>query len=214
MSTSTPFAAKPHLVLAGVFLAVLAPLALAQTKPNVTVVNTTANPVPVIGTVTGQVTGSVSATQSGTWNVGITGTPTVAISGSVMTHSEERPADTAVQFELELDCDSESYTVPAGNRLVLEFVSTSAVSLAGGSDPALVLAIITRLNGQLNAHYLTLDKQVVDNGGHPFSVLSSFKPLIAYADEGTEVCYRRNFLVGGPITLSSVNFSGYLVAQP
>lgn len=39
----------------------------------VTVVNTNANPVPVTGSTV--VSGTVAATQSGTWNVGIHGTP-------------------------------------------------------------------------------------------------------------------------------------------
>ena len=52
------------------------------TKP-VVVVNTPANPVPVTGTITGNVTitntPTVGAQQSGLWNVGILGTPTVKI---------------------------------------------------------------------------------------------------------------------------------------
>jgi len=52
------------------------------TKP-VVVVNTPANPVPVTGTITGGVnitnTPTVNAQQSGLWNVGILGTPTVTV---------------------------------------------------------------------------------------------------------------------------------------
>ena len=52
------------------------------TKP-VVVVNTPAQPVPVTGTITGNVTVgntlNVNAQQSGPWSVGITGTPTVRI---------------------------------------------------------------------------------------------------------------------------------------
>src|SRR5260370_668311 len=48
----------------------------------VIVVNTPSQPVPVTGTVTGTVTGNVQAQQSGAWNVGITGTPSVNIANS------------------------------------------------------------------------------------------------------------------------------------
>ena len=48
-----------------VALVLMTSAASGQTvTPNVTVVNTSANPVPVTGTVTGQVTGSVSVTNS------------------------------------------------------------------------------------------------------------------------------------------------------
>jgi len=63
-------------------------LALLQTSADaqsgtksapVTVTNTTANPVPVTGGVAITNTPSVDARQSGTWNVGIAGRPTVGI---------------------------------------------------------------------------------------------------------------------------------------
>ena len=58
------------------------PEPVGPTKP-VVVMNTTANPVPVTGTVSGSVsvtnTLNVNAAQSGTWTVGIDGTPTVKL---------------------------------------------------------------------------------------------------------------------------------------
>ncbi len=42
-------------------------------------VNVTNVPLPVTGTMTATVAGSVAASQAGAWNVGITGTPTVAV---------------------------------------------------------------------------------------------------------------------------------------
>src|SRR5262245_28788280 len=49
----------------------------AQVPLNVDVVNDETNPVPTKSTGTTSVAGTVSATQSGNWNVGISGTPTV-----------------------------------------------------------------------------------------------------------------------------------------
>jgi hypothetical protein len=190
-------------------------LASGQTvKPNVTVVNTAANPVPVTGTITSNVSGTVNASQSGTWNVGITGTPTVAISGSVTTHPEEQPADTAVQFNLFDDCDSDTYTVPAGNRLVIEYVSSYATGFAGNENAALIMHIVTHVNGSVVSQILPMSREVIDNGGNPFVLLQGGAPMVAYADSGTDVCWNTAFLSGGPISIKGINFTGHLVAQP
>jgi hypothetical protein len=58
--------------------------AAAMGPQNVLVVNSTTAPVPTLAQGTTTVAGTVNAnaTQSGTWNVGITGTPQVAQSGA------------------------------------------------------------------------------------------------------------------------------------
>src|SRR5262245_58468029 len=46
---------------------------------SVTVLNTSANPVPTLAQGTTNIAGTVQAAQSGSWNVGITGTPTFQV---------------------------------------------------------------------------------------------------------------------------------------
>src|SRR5215467_10748641 len=97
---------KDYLVIAGGILLVALSLSFAHVNPvdsagsaPVMVVNT---PLPVTLQGTGSISGTVAATQSGTWNVGITGTPAVNLAN---------PADIAkaegIQhpYQKELDCD-------------------------------------------------------------------------------------------------------------
>jgi hypothetical protein len=56
----------------------------------VVVTNTTANPVPVTGQVNVGTLPAVDAKQSGVWNVGITGTPTVKLDSTTNTVQVER----------------------------------------------------------------------------------------------------------------------------
>jgi hypothetical protein len=84
----------------------------------VTIVGATATvPVSVQGTAT--VGGTVAATQSGDWNVGITGTPTIKDSDS--------PARQPFQFSGVLPNEGSaigvSFTVPSGHRLVISELS-------------------------------------------------------------------------------------------
>jgi hypothetical protein len=123
----------------------------------VEVTNTAANPVPITApqalpvtgsiTVTGTsnvnvtnasipVTGSVNASQSGAWNVGITGTPTVKVSN-----------DPALQTPYSnhangSNCgtDADPCTVPAGRRLVIEYISgVFEASVNPSNEAALVV---------------------------------------------------------------------------
>jgi hypothetical protein len=115
--------------IAGLVGALCPTLALAapQNPPSapVTVVNTPANPVPVTGSlgVSGAVSisGTVPVTQSGTWNVGVAGTLKTK-------NIDERGRN---PFTGQAFCNQDSGNscsvlmppVPAGKRLVLEYVS-------------------------------------------------------------------------------------------
>jgi hypothetical protein len=118
-----------------------------QGSAPVTVVNTPANPVPVAGSTT--VSGSVAATQSGAWNVGITGTPSINIANSptvqlsgTPTVNVTNPAAAPLYFvnvndpgripyqsqvlqvcSAVVDCTIQFGMVPAGHRLVIQHVS-------------------------------------------------------------------------------------------
>jgi hypothetical protein len=131
------------------------------------------------------------------------------------------PADTAVQFLLfptPDDCgsaDSDNYySVPAGNRLVIEFVSASAVSQVDHADASFALRINTTLGASPHFQILPMPRQVVDNGGNPFATFANAVPMRAYADADTRVCVTREYLFGGPIGDIRVEISGHLVPQP
>jgi hypothetical protein len=141
--------AKTTVSLAAAFgLAAIAMDAALADPPTVTpgpahpvqVTNTAANPVPITApqplpisgsvTVSGTsnvnvtnasipVTGSVNASQSGTWNVGITGTPTVKVSNdpSLQTPYSNRANGSTCGIQ------ANPCTVPAGSRLVIEYIS-------------------------------------------------------------------------------------------
>jgi len=194
-------------------------LGAAQTPPSgpVTVVNTPANPVPITAPqgipVTGNVavSGSINASQSGTWNVGITGTPKVSIDGPVTVQHAE--TTTPVQFLLS---PGTCYAVPAGYRMVIEFVSASAISSAGHADATFALRINTTSAGQSFFHILPMPKQVVENGGgaQAFAAFANAIAMRAYADANTQVCTSNEYVFSGPVSDIRVAISGYLVPQP
>ncbi len=110
---------------------------------DVLVVNTSAQPIPVTGSV--GITGtanvnvanspSVKAQQSGPWTVGISGTANVQVISSVSNPVYVRDVNNALQpftqeFDLAVASNAltavSSFTVPAGRRLVIENVSAEA----------------------------------------------------------------------------------------
>jgi hypothetical protein len=117
--------------------------ATAQTGPSsgpsgsapVTVVNTAANPVPVTGST--NISGTVAATQSGTWNVSITGTPTVNLStGTAVPVNLQGDALSRVAYDLDITIPNGSSTGHAGplgiiNRIMIDFVSAACNIPAG-----------------------------------------------------------------------------------
>lgn len=137
----------------GILAAVLAyipsrPVAQAAGSAPVVVTNTTAQPVPVA--------------QSGTWNVGITGTPTVGLANGstvginntattpVLVRDVDNAARHAIQSTLSLIVpdvsDSASgtvFTVPTGERLVIESVSIEADAPSGQKVRARITASLS-----------------------------------------------------------------------
>lgn len=82
------------MILAGVFVVFAHQQVVAQKAAPVNVTNTTANPVPVSGGVAVTNTPTVDARQSGAWNVGITGTPTVQLDPTANTVKLDSNANT------------------------------------------------------------------------------------------------------------------------
>ena len=99
-------------------------------------VNVTNASIPVTGSVNVTnasipVTGAVSAAQAGTWNVGLVGTPTVI----VVDPSTQMP------YSNHSTCGTESNpcAVPAGKRLVIEYVSGVFTSSANPTNNTVMI---------------------------------------------------------------------------
>jgi hypothetical protein len=161
---------------------------------SVTVVNTSANPVPV--------TGSVSASQSGTWNVGITGTPTVNVANGPATQNVAGtvgldPANNTVREANSLasrpiylngtssfgfnsdECDA---TVDLGTashtaRVVVTNLSVD-ITVPTGDKATAIFNAITNFGGTQEFHYLPVTDQgvffgnqkLIAYGSAPFAV--------------------------------------------
>src|SRR5215475_5857015 len=174
-----------------------------------TVVNTNANPVPVRGpqplpvngtvTVTGttSISGTVAATQSGSWQTSIVGTPTVNVNTSNTTPLIVQGSDANTRHPLQRrltpisgpDDDNSSVTVPDHQRYEITFVSLQGKLGSAGQD------MWCRLETNGVSHWLTTN----DNGffgGFQIKVVS--QPVVAYADPGStiNVACNRNIVVG------------------
>src|SRR5262245_9338101 len=119
-----PLRFKDYLVVAGGIALVSLSLSIVYVNPvsgekpmPVTITNT---PLQVTGATT--VSGSVAATQSGAWNVGVTGTARVANVNDPGRTPFQRSVD-LVGTDCSLTCAFTFGPVPSGKRLVLEQVS-------------------------------------------------------------------------------------------
>jgi hypothetical protein len=189
---------------------------------NVNVVNTSAHPVPVTGTVTvnGSVTGSVTGT------VGLAPGTSVMIDSTVGDPVRVRNVNDAIQpvqvsttcLTSTLGCLPTIYNVPVGKRLVIEYASLGVCILPGQSA---TLNIATTTGGQSANHYLNGTPAAAGPGTAAIGCNSGASSFVAtgqqvkiYADAGTGVVVtgERNSTVG------SANFhfsiSGYLVDVP
>lgn len=200
---------------------------VAAGGPTVTVANT---PLPVSLAGTGSITGTVAATQSGTWNVGLTGTPAVSVSNfpaiqpvsfsnTSTTPLFVRDVDNSARTALQLTCgsttaDSGSFscnlgTAGTGTRIVIETVSGYLKVPAGISpgDPHLV----TTVNGNTVNHYLR---------GSLMGTIAGFdnwlftEDVRLYADASTSITVRANTDATGNTGTGTFTVSGYAVAVP
>ena len=111
---------------------------------------------------------------------------------------------------------STSFTVPAGKRLVIEFVS-GYNTLATGQKLRAV-NVLTWVSGQFNRHYVSILHGAPFNIGNEEFVIS--QPMKVYADGGpdtpVQVSFFREFAIGGPHTETTVllTISGYLEDMP
>jgi len=183
-------------------------------------------------------TPSVNAQQSGTWNVGITGTPVVGLDAGNNTVKFDAVNNTvkidpnnplsvrdvdnpawhpfaAQQFGSWNDGAQQAgdtiTTVPIGKRLVIEYVSVKGAVLTG--QKMLAPGITLTTGGVVVSHYLTTSAfQGVLTGR---DIYVSSQEVRLFADQGTEVfgfAFRDSSTGnGGNVTFT---ISGYLVDMP
>jgi hypothetical protein len=162
---------------------------------DVRVINTSAEPVPVIQqgitNVAVQNVPTVKAQQSGAWNVGITGTPTVEVGNNsanpVLVRDVDRPTAQPFQYEATVTLEegqsgqNTAILVPAGKLLVIENVSVWGT--APSDQRIQQFAILTHVapDNVYRSHYLQFTKQ--DNGyGTANEYTVSSQQLRLYAD--------------------------------
>lgn len=151
----------------------------------------------------------VQAQQSGSWNVGINGAIQVGNSASspVPVRDVENPA--REPFSASLNCSNTisngcagSVSVPAGKRMVVEFVS-GRVSVGSGNELTSVLIVTGGKEHFLLAH----KSPATPTSGTRFDVS---QPLRLYSDPGGDVSLHVEISGIGASTLIG-RISGYLV---
>jgi|SRR5215813_2140934 len=149
---------------------------------NLKVINTGTSPVPV--TLQGPNL-TVQAQQSGVWNVGINGTPTVTVGNSVtnplFVRNVDEPARSPFQSSQNILFTTVSgtafFAVPDGRVTVIEHVSMSGAVETGGTVQAFVRCFGGTGDGEVN-HSLVLAPAGDVNG---LTQYSASQPIKCYA---------------------------------
>jgi len=171
-----------------------------QTPPSapVTVVNTTANPVPVTGTIGLSGTANVTVTNTGSNPLPVV---TLNLDDSVLNAFQTR-----VLFGGGNPQSDKEFTVPTGKRLVIQSI-TATVEIGVGQRPELFLRL--RLGANATNHVVPLTFV-----GLNFFNRDQYQALHStrwFADGGTKVEFVARALVGPDTTGTDVSVSGYLV---
>jgi hypothetical protein len=181
-------------------------------------VTNTAVPISVSGTPAVAISGTPTMAISGTPTVAISGTPDVNFSNSAAAPLYVKQVDnheplsiyfdqTMANGQAQTPCASDSYTVPAGKRLVVEDVNLQGI----GSDPTvetLGFAIYKGFNG-----YTFITQQRGSSVmGSLFYTLA--QPTRIHFDEGAgvRICAFRGAATSGSMTARAW-VTGYLVAK-
>ena len=183
------------------------------------------NTVKIDGTVN-----TVKASQAGAWNVGIAGTPTVVLSGAstvslaadasvqignaanspVLVRDVDRPSEQPIRANLSATFNAgfaastvdDTYTVPGGKRLVVEFVTVN-ITLPNGQT-----AMFARLDSSGFNQYLALT--ILGNDATNKPVFIGTHRVFTIYEPGTIVeafGVRNSGTGGGTLTMT---ISGYL----
>jgi hypothetical protein len=174
----------------------------------VTVINTAGQPVPV--------NGSVAATQSGSWTVGINGTPSITIANTpsapvpIQNVDEygRQPFQQFVSIDIpdgSISGDSDTFTVPVGKRLVIEHVSGQIVLTTPGFPRLLV-----RPGGSAGFPQLVMSEKIGPGiGGLEFWGIT--RQVLMYADSSFDVLWFRDNAIGQ--ATANVVLTGHYINQ-
>jgi len=226
------FPAVGFVILVGAFVLTSPSTGHGQGGPptqNVTVVNTTANPVPTAAQGTTNVAGNVSVTNTPTVNlaagasVGINNTPTVNL-GSLASVRVNNTAANAVfvssvddrvrqiyQVEMQVNLpvgsfgDNTFVNVPFGKRLIIEHVSVVAVAL---EKKHLRYELTTQANGVQATHRLVSEEQGLS------AFYNASQEMRVYGDPGSLVIFSVNRPMGISTASADMTVSGYFVNIP
>jgi hypothetical protein len=209
---------KNHLIAVAVLsvLAIIGTImnshqAKAQGPPGGLAVNIV-NPLPVPVTGSTTVSGTIAATQSGAWNVGITGTPNVNVTNPatapVLSLNVNDPGRIAYQSDLSLSCNSTTQCagsfpiVAANHRLVIQHLNGEVAF--SGSPSSLFVAL--RGNGTAQSTSIVTASLPAQNG---FPAVSAFdQSILLYFDAGqlpSAVVDGNNFL------FAEITLTGYML---
>lgn len=175
-------------------------LGAAQVPPSapVTVVNTTANPVPVTGTI--GLTGTANVTVS---NTGSNPVPTVSLNQDDKVLNAFR---TRLLFGGGSPQTDKEFTVPTGKRLVIQSISVH-VDLATGQKPDVFLTL--PIDSGINVIELPVSFAGSDALGRDY--YKGLHQTNWVADGGTTVKAVGRTFSGANTTSVDINVSGYLV---
>jgi hypothetical protein len=160
---------------------------------DVLVINTPAQAVPVVAQGTTNVAvqniPAVNSKQSGAWNVGIIGTPSVEVGNDdanpVLIRNVDRPEAQPFQYEAVVTLEegeggqNTPIPIPQGKLLVIEHVS--AFGVAPADQKLSTFSILTHVapDNTLRPHYLESTKVDLGNGSNQYTVSQQLR---LYAD--------------------------------
>jgi hypothetical protein len=184
--------------------------------PNVKVANTSADPVPTLAQGTTTVAGTVQAQQSGSWDVGITGTPTFQVGNVANNPVPGRDVDNpARQPFTKVVTDSNSFAVPSGKRLVIEYVSGGGFISTGQKFLEVGFLFTALIDGDragVQHHFVPVFTGTQNTGMNQFDVYAVSQQTRIYVEPGGLV---QGFLEKtSGVAGVSFTVSGYLVDVP
>ena len=205
---------------------ILAQDAKAPSPKPVVVVNDSSQPVPVQAQGTTNIAGSVSVTNTPSVNVAntpsvnIANTPTVTLSGNsqvslsagtapLLVRDADLPARRIFQH---FGSANDSFTVPAGKVLVIEWVSfDTPVSPNTGPGQMVMYQISNVAGGQ--SGFFSYKSDATSNAAPGLDLIVNQQVRI-YCDPGSTVSVSARLFFFNNGTVGSHTFSGYLVDVP
>jgi hypothetical protein len=212
------------------FLAGMATIAMSHSGRGTTATSSSA-PASQTQNVNVVNTPTVNAQQSGSWSVGISGTPVVGLSADnnivkvdttnpLATRDVDNPSRQAFQHQFDNlfiangnYAVQSTYSVPAGKRLVIQEVSLQC-GLPTGDVPS--VALYTKIQGVDGLEGAQLDLQFPKLRSFPNDdYFATTTPIVAYADGGTDVLVTLENQTGtGTAGVCSITLVGHFVGMP